>query len=180
MATGENEIRVAMVESGRRLPGLLAVTGLALIAELAAMLVEVAGVAARREPEKRLAPGLSGKEVGDLFIDDQTRLVTLIAIHLRVLTKKWKADLLVGEAFLGRDPLDQVEVSSLVLVMAALATSVRLRDTAVKAGALGELGLQLRVTGNAFIRRNLLGPRVALGAVGHSLQLRVRFGKLAG
>ena len=163
MATGENEIRVAMVESGRRLPGLLAVTGLALIAELTAMLIEVASVAARGEPEK--CPW---------------RRVTLLAIHLRVLPKKWKADLLMREAFLGRDPLDQVEVSSLVLVMAALATSVRLRDTAMKAAALGELGLELRVTGNALIRRNLLGSRVALGAVGHSLQLRVRFGKLAG
>jgi len=180
VSTGEGKIGLAVIKSRRWLPALLAVTGFAPIAQLAAVLVEVACVATRGEPEIRLAPTLPREEVGNLFVLDQARLVTLVAIYLGMLAKERIPHFLVRKSFLGRSPLDELKLSPVVLVMTALATSVLVWNVAMKAGALRQLRLELGVTRHAFLSRNLFAAGVALGAVAQPLQAGMGFGERAG
>ncbi len=52
VTAGENKVRLSVIESWRRLPALLAMAGLTLIAEVAEVLVEMTSAAARGQAEK--------------------------------------------------------------------------------------------------------------------------------
>ncbi len=170
-------LSLVVIESRRRLPSLFAMTSLAGIADLSAVLVEVTSTAPGGQAEVCFPMRLLSEKGQNRLAMHQALLVALVALHLRVLAEQREANLLMVKGLLWFHPVDQCKVSPLMLVVAALTGSLRGREVAVKAGAAGELGLELGMAREALVRWDLLASGVALGAVVQAFQIGVGLGQ---
>ena len=171
-----------LVLEGGRLPGDQPVAlgaVLARLAELAAVLVHVAGHAGGGGAE--LAGPALLQHRPHAGVGDEAGVVALGAVGLGVLALQHVAGLLVVEALLARSaPVHELEVAPLVLVVALLAGPLLGLHPAVEAAVLHQRGVELLVALQAVVLRELLARLVALGAVGQPLQRGVRPGQRAG
>ena len=177
---GQRERRALVVEPGGRLPRRLRVTLLALAPLLTPVLVEVARVAARGQPQIRGLLGVLVEQVTDRRFGDQPALVAVVAVDLRrgVSPFQRPARSLVIELVAGPLPLDHLEVEAPVIGVARLALlALGRRQAPVKAGALGDPRSELRVAVEAEARREALLLLVALRALLEPLQRGVRAGQ---
>ena len=170
----QRERRRLVIERRRRLPRRLVVALLALAAELAAVLVEVAGVAALgRARGSVVALGLLFEQAADRRVDDQRALVAVVAAGLRVRALERPAGLLVIELIAPAFPVDHREVEPAVVGVAALAVvALRGRQAAVEARALGDRARRARCGSRG--RASRTGPSAPGGTSRSSRDPRAR------
>src|SRR5439155_22827180 len=124
----QREVGARVVEPGRVLPAVLVVAVLARFAQLPAVLVEVAGRALDGYAEVGLPPVVGLAQLVDGRVHDQAVLVALVALEQRVLAEEREPGVPVVEAGLASfSPVDQGEIPALVLVVALVASPVRIR-----------------------------------------------------
>jgi hypothetical protein len=182
----QGEVGLLVVE-GAVAPGkgerLFAVTALAILAELAAVLVEVTAVAAFGEPEVGGAPRLGGQHPDDVVVDQLSFGVAALAGGLGVVAAQRPAGLLVIEAFEGTAEVDEPEVAPPMVGMATLTLlENRGGHVPVKPRQLLDLGTELRVASEATLGEAGLPLVVARAALVEPLSVEggVRLGQRAG
>src|SRR2546421_12952708 len=135
----EREVSAGVLELRRWLPALLVVAVLAGGAQLAAMLVEVAGRALQGDSQVGLSPRMGLAQLMDGGIDDEPVLVALVALEWRVLAEEREPGAAVVEAGLpSLSPVDEGEGPALVLVMALAANPLRGHAGTAEAAGLGD------------------------------------------
>lgn len=179
---GKREARLRVIESRGPLPLRKGVALQAVRSQLPAMLIRVAAQAVARQPQKR--PLQVFHQDGAAFRSPNVfRRVTLHASQPRVLPLQHVSRLAVIECFGRRVPLDEVEIWTVVLGMAARAVPAgatlahqRCVQTALLGETLGNFHMAFETFQIGFPQPNLVATR----ALGWSTEGLVRPGNRAG